>query len=350
MAVDLAPWLRLDVAGWGRIEMPKKFRDVPWKRNLKKIPESILVQIGAFRADVFFVGVTKSLSPSDIGSGPLRSLKISLTQGDISETVPPENMGVYSHRNREGWEVIRRDLPMITKTYYWETPNFGDAATYGTHMHFRDREVYQREFHEARHYSIVAHTLRANPAVGYAVHLRIKQELSRADARFHDELLFMLNLLQENCGSVGVVNSETPVSEYTKTIALDWEIFPPGTAAEVVERLTKGKPKGTALHGKVGERVRLFSKLTPSAYLRGSGGFGSYIGAKYADDLVVFENVQYGNALYILYEDWEKVSKRARIDLLRGTDAKFDRLPHTVGWDEAFERILRREKKKRGIK
>ena len=54
--------------------------------------------------------------------------------------------------------------------------------------------------------------------------------------------------------------------------------------------------------------------------------------------------------MYVLYDDWEQVSRRARIDLIRGTDSKFDRLPHRAGWEEAFEKILRREKRKRGLK
>ncbi|HEX2654102.1 MAG TPA: hypothetical protein VHN11_10675 [Xanthobacteraceae bacterium] len=280
----------------------------------------------------------------------MKLLQIPKTEDETSETIPDEKMGPFSNRNRNGWDVIRRDLPMITKTFYWESPNFGDAATYGTHMHFWDRKVYQREFYEPRNYSILARTLKATSTGGYAIHLRIGQELSRTEQGFKDELLFMLNLLQENCGSAGVVSSSTPPSEYIKTIALDWEVFPPGTATEVVERFMRGKSKSLALDGKFEERVRQFSKLAPSAYLKGSGGFGSYIGAKYADDLVVFENVQYGNALYILYDEWENASKRSRTDLLRGTDANFDRLPHSVGWDEAFENIMRREKKKRGLK
>jgi hypothetical protein len=44
-----------------------------------------------------------------------------------------------------GWDVKRTDLPMITKSYSWETPNFGDGSTYGYHTTYRSREVYQLE-------------------------------------------------------------------------------------------------------------------------------------------------------------------------------------------------------------
>ncbi|MCK1733915.1 hypothetical protein IVA79_08090 [Bradyrhizobium sp. 138] len=330
--------------------MASKLRAVPWKRNLKAAPDHILKQIAAFHSDVFFVGVTKTFTPDQINAEPLKQLGIPSAEGQLHETIPAADMGKYSDRNRNGWEVIRHDLPKTTKSYFWETPNFGDASRYGTHTHYRVREVYQREFQEPRFYSIVAHTLRVNPAGACAVLLRVKQELSRAAAGFENELLLMLNLLQENCGAAGVVSSVTPIADYIKTITLDWEVFPPGNAAEVVERLTRGGTIRSEIRSKIDERVRLFSKLNPAAFLKGAGGFGSYIGAKFADDLVVFENVQYGNALYVLYDDWEDISKRSRLELLKGTDAKFDRLPHRTGWDEAFEKMLRSEKKKRGLK
>ncbi|SFN80838.1 hypothetical protein SAMN05216573_12257 [Bradyrhizobium sp. Rc3b] len=330
--------------------MASKFRAVPWKRNLKAVPDHILKQIAAFQSHIFFVGVTKTFTPDQINAEPLKQLGIPSGEGESRETIPGADMGKYSDRNRNGWEVVRRDLPMTTKTRYWESPNFGDASRYGTHTHYHTREVYQREFHEPRLYSIVAHTLKVNLAGACVVLLRVKQELSRAAAGFEGELLLMLNLLQEHCGAAGVVSSETSTADYIKTITLDWEVFPPGNATEVVERLTRGGTTHAELRSKIDERVRLFSKLSPAAFLKGSGGFGSYIGAKFADDLVVFENVQYGNALYVLYDQWENVSKRSRLELLKETDAKFDRLPHRIGWDEAFEKLLRSEKKKRGLK
>lgn len=57
----------------------------------------------------------------------------------------------------------------------------------------------------------------------------------------------------------------------------------------------------------------------------------------------MFENLRYGNALYILYDDWHDISKRWRLDLLRDHDAKFDRIPHTVDWQFKFIKIMKVE-------
>ena len=62
----------------------------------------------------------------------------------------------------------------------------------------------------------------------------------------------------------------------------------------------------------------------------------------------MFENVRYGNALYVLYENWEDVSQRSRIDLLKGTSADYERIPHMDGWEQQFrEAVARRPSRRR---
>ncbi len=65
------------------------------------------------------------------------------------------------------------------------------------------------------------------------------------------------------------------------------------------------------------QRLRVFGRFKPEAYIAGTNGFLRYFGAKYSDNLVVFENLNYGNAIYIMYDDWKELSKRSRVDLLK---------------------------------
>ena len=62
-----------------------------------------------------------------------------------SRIVPEPAFGTYSLRNVEGQEIVRRDLPMVTKTFSAETPNWGDWSN-GSHEISWDRDVYQRDF------------------------------------------------------------------------------------------------------------------------------------------------------------------------------------------------------------
>ena len=69
----------------------------------------------------------------------------------------------------------------------------------------------------------------------------------------------------------------------------------------------------SAWRGVVADRLRLLAKLPVEKLIKGTNSFGSYIGALYADNLVVFENMNYGNAMYVLYNDWQDVSKRSEL-------------------------------------
>jgi hypothetical protein len=139
-------------------------------------------------------------------------------------------------------------------------------------------------------------------------------------------------------------------AEIMSSLAMNWEFFPPGTGPDV-ERFFRGHMKRVDpdLEEIIKERANLFWRLHPVKYLRGTGGMSRYVGALFAEDLVVFENVNYGNAIWILFENWAEISKRSRIELLRLCDVPFERLVHTDGWQDRFVELVRAEKKKRGI-
>lgn len=332
--------------------MPKTYSPVPWQRNIRKVPEAIRNALSDIRSDLVVVAVTKRVSVKDIEQGVYSHLGLGYENEHLVSTpsvIPPKGMGLFSTRNVEGWEIVRKDLPMITKTFSWETPNFGDAAKYGTHMHDRDRDVYQREYYEP-HLSISTEVLKTpeNGGEFAVIKFAVMTIHDRTRTNFARELFFSLNLLQENVGTGNVYASTATREDYIGTIALDWEVFPPGTVEEIITRLSKNKGGEASEKPNVLEdRVKLFALLKPSAYLRGTGGFGSYIGAQFANDLVVFENMNYGNALYVLYSDWEDISKRSRLDLLKGTNKGFDRFVHTGDWKNQFLEHIRLEMHKR---
>jgi hypothetical protein len=221
--------------------------------------------------------------------------------------------------------------------------------TYGYHTHYRDREVYQLQVFEPRFFPIKVELLNS-PGVGTAlVKFEVGQLLDRRARGFDDEFLFCLNLLQENTGVSGVFPSDATRDDFIGTVHLDWEVFPPGDAAQLIASLTKGhRGLSSERRGLVAVRLKLFAKLPVEKLIKGSNSFGSYIGALYADDLVVFENMNYGNALYVLYADWQDVSKRSRLELLRGTTENFDRIIHTDGWEDRFQSHIESELEKRG--
>jgi hypothetical protein len=318
------------------------FRKVPWKRNLAKIPSPVRQRIKDWDSDLVQIAVTKKIPLTDIETGLYKHVGITLADGriEIGEPVlPSKRMGKWSVRNVEGWEKVRYDLPTIKKIRNWETPNFGDWSK-GSHMTYSVRDQYQREFYQPPHWNISAELLNEpggkvpTALIKFAV-VGMLNRKRRAD--FARDLLWCLNILQENVGAADVYPSTATKADFVSTIALDWHVFPPGTREEeVLAEFTRSRAGAGRPSGKLAERVKLFGSLKPTNWLKGTGAFGSYVGAKFADDLVVFENVNYGNALYVLYDDWEDISKRSRLDLLKGTDARYDRFVHVDGWEARF--------------
>ena len=72
--------------------------------------------------------------------------------------------------------------------------------------------------------------------------------------------------------------------------------------------------------------------VKPQAFIQGTSEFRRYFGAQFADDIVVFENIEYGNAIYVMFEDWQLLSKKTRIELLSAEERQFVRIPHTRTW------------------
>lgn len=323
----------------------------PWKGNFLKVPPKIRSDLDKIVGDLIVVAAVKKIPVADITAGLYSHLGLNIDLLDdkvVAEGAvqPPADAGKWSFRNARGWDRKRTDLPMVPKTYVFETPNFGDASTYGTHMHVMTRDVHQHQIFEPQGMEIEPTILSDTTGDSVLVKFALTPFLSRGQPEFELMLLWSLNILQENTGITGVFASTATKEDFVGTIQLDWDVFPPGTIDQVVAWFTS-KPsaaiRAADFDKHLRDRTAAFSKLQPEAYIRGSGQFGSYFGAKFADDLVVFENLRYGNALYILYEDWGDISKRSRLDLLRDHDAKFDRIIHTDDWQMRFKELIRRE-------
>ncbi|MTW18792.1 hypothetical protein GJ689_21560 [Rhodoplanes serenus] len=333
--------------------MSSQFMPVPWQRNLRKIPQHVQAKLAAAPATAQFVaGVVKVVKVDALARGELHHLGMGVSNGAVTfsaRVALNERAGPYSNKNQNGWEVVHRDLPMVTRSFSVETPNFGDPSK-GYHTVWVDREVYQRDYIDPPGFAFLIEKVKESRAGEVVFKVVVDFPLNRADPDFEDNLFFALNLLQENLGAADILLKDASVTDLLSPLTLDWEIFPPGTVDEVVSRAVKGLRNPTREQEQtVRARLALFNRLKPVRYVQGRGSMNHYIGALFADDLVVFENVRYGNALYVLYEGWDAVSKRSRIDLLKCRDVRFDRFVHGPGWEQRFSRHIRAEKRKRNL-
>lgn len=323
-----------------------------WKKSFKSIPPKTKAKIDTAKEDRLRVVAGKKVDTADIEAGAYAHLKLtdpSVDVGNRWEVVPDPTMGTRSKRNSEGWEVIRKDLPKYTKYFYHDIQNFGDGSTYGWSTVGIPREIYHRDSFPPYLFHIEVEIKERLRDGSLGVVFRIDESFDRTSETFSDDILFAINLLQENTGVHDISEDDDPDIIFTGE--LSWQLFPPGDVDEVIGEILKGSIRSEPPDkDEVRQRLELFEEFEPTQYLKGLGGNDHYVGAKYTDDLVVFENFKHGNALYVLYEDWEALSQLPRRDILRLPTSKFDRIIHTEGWQNRFAVLMQNELSARNIR
>ncbi len=322
------------------------------KKNVRKIPQAVRNRLRALRGRDIVAGCAMQFSAKAIRDRDLAHLQIELHGDGLhlpERIVPPASQGKYSARNVEGLEVVRKDLPKETNYHAAETPNWGDSYR-GTHTVWLPHEAYPRDFQAPRELELVLHCPDTSAArATFVIAARIDEVLSQTDPNFDDYLLENLNLLQENLGACGVEAADFSVEEYARTLRLSWEILPPGSRDEAIERLFRGRRPTQQQLDVAKARSDFFARLKPKQFVIGTSGFRRYFGALLENDLAVFENLEYGNAVYVMYENWEQLTQQSRLQLLSGRlGEQFDRVVHHEGWQKQVRLLVEARRQNKG--
>lgn len=322
------------------------------RKNIRSIPSSILARIRSFEQNEFVAGCLLKIRTSDIKDGDYTHIGIKWEEGTLSyrqEIVPPEAAGKYSRWNIRGREIVHNKEPKTKKTFSRLMPDWGDWSR-GSHFVYPSREVYRREWWHPQNLRLfVTHVGEENGGYWQTFKFVVEGVFTRT-TNFTTQLLFSLNILQENVQNCNVFERDASIADYMASVYVNWEILPAGEGEKAVERILTGMKN---LDPKVREelvgRKNFLISLEPTDWVVGTNGFRGYFGAKFADDLVVLENLQYGNAIYVMFEKWEELSKKSRTELLSSTDLgkDFVRIPHTTTWKRQLRARVRSELRKR---
>lgn len=316
------------------------------KKNIRLIPKHIIKKISNIDSSEIVVGAAKVFKAEELKEGALSHLNISLTSSGLNfpdEIMPPSNIGIFSKRNLEGYIVKRKDLGIQTIGYRTaEVPNWGDSWK-GTHPVDLPIKGYPKEQISPTFYPIKIDCLDKKPQQQqYVIRFEIGNILNKKNRSFKDELLYCLNILQENIGVCDVEKAGTKLSEYLKTLRVSWEILPPDKTDEALGLIFKGRKPSQKLVDDTKERLQFFKSLKPQKTIVGSSGFSRYFGALIKKDLVVFDNMDYGNAVYIMFKKWEELSQKTRKQLLSGIYGNdFVRIIHSEGWQDEVRKIVK---------
>lgn len=307
-----------------------------------KIPQFINNLIDRCSTDTFYVSKARTYSLAELTSGTLEHLGITFDGNAIHHlgaVLPDFANGRWSKYNLDGRLHLRRDLPKVEKVIGgWEVPNFGDWSR-GSHIHFSTRKVFKKEIWYAKQLPILIDI--EEPQDGQVtIGFRVDRVFDRTKLDKQD-LHLAISLLRENIGShASVVSSSLSVADWLSDQRVTWELLPRGESgfARILTRLKKDSdsPRAKAMQ----DRYNAVKQFHPGAEIIGEGEFSRYFGFQFREDLVVLENLDYGNAMYVMYEDWASLSRRSRIDLLSDPNANYYRIVHRSGWENLLKALL----------
>lgn len=318
------------------------------KKNIIKIPPRVMVRLHKFASSSLVAACTMQYKLQDVNSGALEQFGIVLSTGGAEVGLsgrfePPPTSGRYSRINSNGTTKIHTDQPKVPREIEGTIKDW--HGNYHTVM--ITRQCYPRSELPAKHVQIEAKIIRKEldwVVVGF----RVNDELNCSQPDFNERLLFDLNLLQENIGYGTIELASIDISQYQHILSVDWPIFPPGalTSIELACRLFGRSARN--LDDKavkiVDERYDFLMKLGARQIIVGTDSFYGYIGAELSNDVVVFENIRFGNAIYILNEDWRQLSKMTKGEL-QALKKGAIRILHIEGWKHEVMRTLAMLKK-----
>lgn len=323
----------------------------PWKRSFRKLPPGVLERVAGFARDECQAACVRRIGRQEIEDGVFAHIGMQW-DGDkpaFHEVVVPDPAnGQYSRINVEGFTIVHKDRPMVSKTFEIITPDWGDWSR-GSHIVSWERDVYQRDVVPPRELGLLIELIGEDVvAEAYVFRFAVDEVLDRTAPIFPDRLLFALNLLQENVGGHGVFPSDATAADYLGSLYVAWELLPPGERDDDIARILRGvKSDDPQVRERLVERYDLLAFLRPLRFVQSANGFRHYFGAQFAPDLVVFENVEYGNAVYVMFEEWETLSRKSRTELLAQHPDRVVRIPHTSRWRRRLADLIREERQKR---
>ena len=317
------------------------------KKNFRKIPDSILQTIENIRGNNIIVATVVRLTQNDFNNPRFSDINFYIDNGELrfnDEYIPSQIKGTYSRKNVLGYKIKYPDRPKVAKTYYLgERPIFGDYHK-GTFSLYVTRMVIAYDEIPPKELSIKAELIQVEQENGqtfYTIKLSTSEILSKLANNFYNNVLFNLNLLQENIGSTNVFGSDAEVNDFVRSLQVQWELFPPGERDEDIERIIDGVRNLTQQRiTQIQERYNFLRDQDPIQIITGSSGMRRYFGAKFSERLVVFENTSYGNALYILFENWRDLSRLSRTEIQTRSTDQYIRVKHSGDWQDKIRTII----------
>lgn len=156
-------------------------------------------------------------------------------------------------------------------------------------------------------------------------------------------LLHTINLFLEIFGECEILQENLEALVNVPIRRKNWRILPPGLypwkrIRQELEEIVAQAPRGN--QNLIWDRLQHISLHNPSFLAIGEGGFRGYFVLAFPDKkLFVLESLACNNATYILDDNWEKLSKLTKAEILNEGLHKA-RLIHRRGWHQLIHELF----------
>lgn len=313
------------------------------QNNFSKVPKKLTVKLNKIQNNNLIVGSEITLKKNNLDIYPFTELpKLdNLHIGVPTTFLPKITQGKYSKRNTLGRTIKLKNIDKIEKSWAIEGPNFGDYSN-GTHIAIITKLIWQTKTEFPKNLSITMIPITISDEQ-VTIRIQIDAPLNKNSKTFYEDLLFFINLLNENIHDVDIlsVNEEENANLALETETVDWELLPIGDRdLKTILRTKFGKNFHN--NSKNDDSISFFSnlKLPIDHYISGTGSFERYFGMCFQNGVVVLEDFHYGNATYVFNKNWEELSKMSRTELMHLNSSDIERITHNRNWKVRLNYII----------
>jgi hypothetical protein len=258
---------------------------------------------------------------------------------ESGEAVLPRPIGPVSRFNAEGAHRIHRDQPKET---LYRLIQWSWTEHHGPH------EVEQSDIREVP-YKRFPRTPVEPPSVELQVvttiggrTLLVAPPIDHTGAN-EERILHIVNLFLEIFGECSIFDEAANGLISVPVRRMRWNVLPPGEwpwerLQMELAPVIRSAPAGNQVV--ISYRFEIVNSLKPDFVAVGHAGFHGYVIFAFPDrGLYVLESIYFGNATYVLGDDWQTISQRTKAEILR-EDLHVARIIHRRSWHMRIRNML----------
>ncbi|MFA7256820.1 MAG: hypothetical protein WC047_04530 [Kiritimatiellales bacterium] len=254
--------------------------------------------------------------------------------------LPDSRIGLSCRKNSEGWVEVHKNQPM--ETFY--TPVVWRWREFRGRYNYEDKE-------EIRYRSGKRYPRTEHPPLGIEITIRLKTdgkkvamlEFLEVKPENYQRIVDSINVLVEIFGECDLLKDNLDAIIRGEVKRLNWRILPPGKRPwdsvktdikEIIEREKTGTQKV------IEKRLEAINHYGPEFVAVGQHGFTGYLIFGFPQkNLFLLESIFFGNATYIFGNDWGRLSKLSKAEILKD-GLQRERVIHQKSWSRDIAKIL----------